>query len=87
MNKNTSFALSEQLQEFVASQVQTGNYSSASEVVRAALRLLEEQATKLEVLRAALRKGEESESIPLADYQERFAARREQYLAERGISE
>jgi len=87
MNKNTSFALSEQLQEFVTSQVQTGNYSSASEVVRAALRLLEEQATKLEALRAALRKGEESESIPLADYQERFAARREKYLAERGISE
>ena len=87
MNKNMSFALSEQLQEFVASQVQTGNYSSASEVVWAALRLLEGQAAKLEALRAALRKGEESESIPLADYKARFAARREQYLVERGISE
>ncbi|MET7073601.1 type II toxin-antitoxin system ParD family antitoxin [Trueperella pyogenes] len=41
-------------------QVAGGRYASASEVVRAGLRLLEERETKLENLRVALHAGEES---------------------------
>jgi antitoxin ParD1/3/4 len=60
MSKNTSFSIGEHFSEFVEEQVREGRYSSASDVVRAALRLLEEQETKLAALRAALVEGEQS---------------------------
>lgn len=60
MSKNTSFSIGEHFSEFVEEQVREGRYSSASDVVRAALRLLEEQETKLAALRAALIEGEQS---------------------------
>lgn len=46
MSKNTSFSVGEHFSEFVDEQVREGRYSSASDVVRAVLRLLEEQETK-----------------------------------------
>lgn len=60
MGKNTSFSLGEHFGAFVESQVGQGRYNSASDVVRAGLRLLEERETGLAVLRAALIEGEES---------------------------
>jgi antitoxin ParD1/3/4 len=60
MSKNTSFSLGEHFAQFVETQVEQGRYASASDVVRAGLRLLEEQETKLAALRAALIEGEES---------------------------
>lgn len=60
MAKNTSFSLGEHYSDFVESKVAEGRYGSASEVVRAGLRLLEEQETKLSALRAALIAGEKS---------------------------
>ena len=60
MNKNTSFSLGEHFSSFVEAQVGQGRYSNASDVVRAGLRLLEEQETKLSALRAALIEGEQS---------------------------
>jgi antitoxin ParD1/3/4 len=60
MSKNTSISIGEELSDFVASQVHSGRYGSASEVVRAGLRLLEEHEAKLKALRAALQQGEES---------------------------
>jgi len=56
--------LTEELDRFVATSVETGRYENASEVVRAALRALEEREqerqAKLAVLRAALNEGERS---------------------------
>jgi antitoxin ParD1/3/4 len=60
MSKNTSFSVGEYFSGFIESQLSEGRYSSASDVVRAGLRLLEEQETKLAALRAALIAGEES---------------------------
>jgi antitoxin ParD1/3/4 len=59
-SKNTSIALGEPLNAFISQQVGSGRYGSASEVIRAALRLLEAQEQKLAALRAALDEGEHS---------------------------
>jgi antitoxin ParD1/3/4 len=64
MSKNTSFSVGEHFTAFIETQVTEGRYSSASDVVRAGLRLLEEQEAKLAALRAALAEGEESGTSP-----------------------
>lgn len=60
MAKNTSVSLGGHFEQFIGSQIDSGRYGSASEVVRAGLRLLETTESKLEVLRKALVAGERS---------------------------
>lgn len=60
MSKNTSISLGDHFGSFVSRQLARGRYGSASEVVRAGLRLLEEHEMKVEALRAALVEGEEN---------------------------
>ncbi len=60
MSKNTSMYLGDHFACFIESQVQTGRYGSASDVVRAGLRLLEEHEAKVKVLQDALIEGEQS---------------------------
>jgi antitoxin ParD1/3/4 len=56
--------LTDELDRFVATSVESGRYENASEVVRAGLRVLEEreqdQEAKLLALRAAIQEGDRS---------------------------
>jgi len=65
MARNTSITLGDHFDSFITGQVKSGRFGSASEVVRAALRLLENTETKLETLRHMLAEGEQS---GVADY-------------------
>jgi antitoxin ParD1/3/4 len=65
MQKNTSVTLGAHYERFIAQQVAEGRFGTASEAIRAGLRLLEEREIKLAALRRALVEGEESGT---ADY-------------------
>ena len=60
MAKNTSILLGDYFDNFINSQIKTGKYSSASEVVRAALRMFEHEEAKKTELIKVLKKGEKS---------------------------
>lgn len=60
MAKNTSILLGDYFDKFINTQIQTGRFSSASEVVRTALRLFEQEENKKDELIKELKKGEKS---------------------------
>jgi antitoxin ParD1/3/4 len=60
MARNTSISLGDHFEGFISRQIESGRYGSASEVIRASLRLLEEYEQKLGTLRQALIDGEKS---------------------------
>lgn len=78
MAKNTSLSLGEHFGSFIEQQLAHGRYGSASEVVRAGLRLLEEQETRLNALRQALEEGERSGPASDFDFDEFIRAKRAQ---------
>ena len=60
MSKNTSISLGDHFEDFILSKIGEGRYHSASEVIRAGLRLLEQEEKKMDALRVALGLGENS---------------------------
>ncbi len=63
MSKNTSILLGEHFEKFISSEVSSGRYGSASEVIRTALRMLETEEQKRKALIKALVKGEKSGKV------------------------
>jgi antitoxin ParD1/3/4 len=60
MARNTSVTLGEHFDLFVAEKIKQGRFQSVSEVVRAGLRSLELDETKLALLKEKLESGENS---------------------------
>lgn len=58
--KNTSVSLGNYFDQFVSSQVAAGRYKNVSEVIRAGLRLLEDEESKTIALRNAIQEGIDS---------------------------
>ena len=67
--KNTSISLGSYFDEFVISQVSIGRYKNADEVIRAALRLLEDEQSKIKALKEAIQKGLDSPSVENFDFE------------------
>lgn len=80
MGRNTSISIGSHFEEFINSEVSTGKYSSASEVVRSALRLLESEEQKLRELRNALIEGENSPMIENFNAEKHLADLHKKYL-------
>jgi antitoxin ParD1/3/4 len=60
MNRNTSISLGSYFDSFIQSRVSAGRFKNASEVVRAGLRLLEEEENKIIALKNAIEEGIDS---------------------------
>ena len=60
MSKNTSISLGKYFEEFVQSSVSKGRFKNVSEVIRAGLRLLEEEESKVIALKKAIQDGIDS---------------------------
>ena len=60
MNRNTSISLGNYFDNFIQSRISAGRYKNASEVVRAGLRLLEEEENRIIALTRAIQEGIES---------------------------
>ncbi len=82
MPQNTSVSLSDHFASFISAQVKSGRYGSASDVVRAGLRLLEEHEAKVKALQDALIEGEQSGEPQHFDF-DAFIARKRDAAAPR----
>jgi antitoxin ParD1/3/4 len=60
MSKNTSISLGNHFESFVENSIAKGRFNNASEVIRAGLRLLEEEESRIAALKMAIQEGIES---------------------------
>ncbi|SDQ11304.1 antitoxin ParD1/3/4 [Chryseobacterium soldanellicola] len=70
MAKNTSILLGDYFDNFINQQIKSGKYSSASEVIRTALRMFEYEESKKSELVNELKKGEKSGFVENFDRKE-----------------
>ena len=68
MSKNTSITLGNHFDDFVKSSISSGRYKNVSEVVRAGLRLLEEEENKVIALKNAIQEGLNSPRVEDFDF-------------------
>ena len=60
MGRNTSVSLGDYFEDFVDAKVAQGRFKNASEVIRAGLRLLEEEESRIQILKNAIQEGVDS---------------------------
>jgi antitoxin ParD1/3/4 len=60
MGKNTSISLGNHFESFIDNSLNKGRFQNVSEIVRAGLRLLEEEENKLMALKTAIQEGIDS---------------------------
>ncbi|MEW7290643.1 type II toxin-antitoxin system ParD family antitoxin [Aquimarina sp. 2304DJ70-9] len=60
MSKNTSISLGNYFDQFIQSRIRDGRFKNVSEVIRAGLRLLEEEESKAIALKNAIQEGIDS---------------------------
>ena len=73
MSKNTSISLGNYFEQFVQSQVSAGRYKNVSEVIRAGLRLLENEESKTIALKNAIQDGLNSPRVENFDFDEHLS--------------
>ena len=78
MSKNTSISLGNYFDDFVRNSITQGRFKNASEVIRAGLRLLEEEESKSILLKAAIKKGDESPDVEDYDAKDFLASIKKQ---------
>lgn len=82
MPRNTSVTLGDHFSRFIDTQIQSGRYGSASEVLRAGLRLLEEREVRVKALQDALIAGERSGDPQTFDVEAFKARKRAEFVQE-----
>ena len=82
MAKNTSILLGDYFDNFISRQIKSGKYASASEVVRAALRMFEHEESKRTELIKELKKGEKSGFVKNFDRKELLKSLHKKHLTE-----
>ncbi|WP_145227615.1 type II toxin-antitoxin system ParD family antitoxin [Rudaeicoccus suwonensis] len=75
MDQNISIGLDDHLVDFMARAVESGRYRSASDVVCASLRLLQDRETQMASLRAAIIAGEASGPLEAFDFDHFLASK------------
>lgn len=80
MARNTSVTLGQHFDEFVTEKIIQGRFQTVSEVVRAGLRKLEEDESKLQALREKLKSGESSAIIENFDGKQLLADLRKKHV-------
>ena len=83
MAKNTSILLGDYFEDFIKQKIKSGQFSSASEVVRAALRMFEFEENKKDELINELKKGEKSGFVTDFDRKKFLKNIREKNMAEK----
>lgn len=86
MSRNTSISLGDHFGAFIEQQISHGRYGSASEVVRAGLRQLEDNETRLAALRSALADGEKSGTSTAFDVDSFLKGKRQKTKCEAAVN-
>tara|TARA_B100001175_G_C18997044_1_gene397140 strand:+ start:48 stop:290 length:243 start_codon:yes stop_codon:yes gene_type:complete len=80
MSKNTSISLGGYFDDFVQNRIKAGKFKNVSEVIRAGLRLLEKEETKIEILSSELELGENSKLIEDFDPKKHLTSLKKKHL-------
>ncbi|MDP2088358.1 MAG: type II toxin-antitoxin system ParD family antitoxin [Flavobacteriaceae bacterium] len=86
MGKNTSISLGHHFENFIEDSLSKGRFQNASEVVRAGLRLLEEDENRLLVLKNAIQEGINSGRVENFDSNKYLEILRDKKIANGEIS-